>query len=252
MVRDHATLVVAADLDPEARAVAERVAAERHARLVEPATPWPGCGCARRAASSARNFALACAAAEAFLGPRARPGAVARAAAETRDARAGSTWWPSSRSPSTTAPTTPPAREALAAALPEVLGERRAASCSWPACSRTRTRRRCSAALLPGVRPRRVHALREPARAVAGHARSAGATRLGGPPARDRRRTRGARSSARASWPGPDGAVVATGSIYLIADLVREPGAGARLDASDDGRIIGPSWTAVTDPASAR
>src|SRR4051794_3959389 len=34
VVRDHATLVLPPDLDPDAEAVAERVAAERHARVV--------------------------------------------------------------------------------------------------------------------------------------------------------------------------------------------------------------------------
>ena len=33
------------------------------------------------------------------------------------------------------------------------------------------------------------------------------------------------RSRAPASSPGPDGVVLATGSIYLIADLLRPPGA---------------------------
>ena len=47
---------------------------------------------------------------------------------------------------------------------------------------------------------------------------------LGGA-ARRRARARTARSRARASWPGADGVVLATGSIYLIADLLRPPGA---------------------------
>jgi len=33
-----------------------------------------------------------------------------------------------------------------------------------------------------------------------------------------------ARSRARASWQGSDGVVLATGSIYLISDLLRAPG----------------------------
>ena len=50
------------------------------------------------------------------------------------------------------------------------------------------------------------------------------AAQLDGPPRRDGRRpARGASTRAR-ELAGPDGAVVATGSIYLIADLVREPG----------------------------
>ena len=47
VVRDHGTLVVG-ELDAEARAVAERVAAERHARLVEAGDRRPGDGRAGR------------------------------------------------------------------------------------------------------------------------------------------------------------------------------------------------------------
>ena len=42
--------------------------------------------------------------------------------------------------------------------------------------------------------------------------------------------TRAAQCARRARSPGPEGAVVATGSIYLIADLVRADGARARVD----------------------
>ena len=51
--------------------------------------------------------------------------------------------------------------------------------------------------------------------------------------------------------------MVATGSIYLIADLVRGEGGGARLELVRTPAALvmagfrGP-WTAVTDPASAR
>ena len=65
---------------------------------------------------------------------------------------------------------------------------------------------------------------RQPARAAAGDARLAGRA------ARRRRRprscpTRAPRWRARSELAGPDGAVLATGSIYLVADLrAREPG----------------------------
>ena len=52
------------------------------------------------------------------------------------------------------------------------------------------------------------------------------AEKLGGPPAETVPEPRAALARAR-ELAGPDGAVVATGSIYLIADLVRE-GADAR------------------------
>src|SRR5688500_2958309 len=73
VVRDHAVPVAPADLDPAAEGVVARVVAERHARLVRAAAAP---GNFQRA-----NFALAHAAAEAFLG-RVDEAAVARAAAE--------------------------------------------------------------------------------------------------------------------------------------------------------------------------
>ena len=48
------------------------------------------------------------------------------------------------------------------------------------------------------------------------------AEKLGGPPVGDGARARGRRSHRARELAGPDGAVLATGSIYLIADLVRE------------------------------
>jgi dihydrofolate synthase/folylpolyglutamate synthase len=53
------------------------------------------------------------------------------------------------------------------------------------------------------------------------------AGQLGGPPSSVVADPRAAVAAAR-EQAGPDGMVVATGSIYLIADLVREEGAEAR------------------------
>src|SRR5690606_655235 len=89
IVRDHATLVIPEDLHPDARAVAEKVAAERHARLVvapsvvvgggsvdvpirlrtatrdihgpAASSAAPSFDMAARGAFQRRNFALACA-----------------------------------------------------------------------------------------------------------------------------------------------------------------------------------------------
>ena len=76
--------------------------------------------------------------------------------------------------------------------------------------STTRTPRGCCAQLLAPRGRARLHGVHEPARAAGGDAR------LAGRPARRRRRDRRrgsarARSRARASWPGPDGVVLATG-----------------------------------------
>ncbi len=81
--------------------------------------------------------------------------------------------------------------------------------------------------LLAPLRRARLHALGQPARAAAGDARLAGRA------ARRRRRRRpveivaaphAAMARAR-ELAGPDGAVLATGSIYLVADLLRPEGA---------------------------
>jgi dihydrofolate synthase/folylpolyglutamate synthase len=81
VLRDHTTLVLGS-VSLEVEALAERVAAERAARLVRAAAD-PGAGVELRAAGpfQRRNFALAAAAAEAFLGSVDAP-TVAAVAAE--------------------------------------------------------------------------------------------------------------------------------------------------------------------------
>jgi dihydrofolate synthase/folylpolyglutamate synthase len=82
VVQEGATLVLGAGLHPDAEAVARRVAAERHARLVHaPAEPGLQVGAPGR--FQRRNFALARAAAEAYLGAL-DPAALAAAAAGVR------------------------------------------------------------------------------------------------------------------------------------------------------------------------
>ncbi|HLI58824.1 MAG TPA: folylpolyglutamate synthase/dihydrofolate synthase family protein [Solirubrobacteraceae bacterium] len=79
VVRPDGTLVLGAGLHPDAEQVAERVAAERGARIVR-APADPGVRVAAPGAFQRRNFALARAAAQAFLGALDED-AVARAAA---------------------------------------------------------------------------------------------------------------------------------------------------------------------------
>ena len=82
VVRDHGTLVVG-PLDPASAAVAERVAAERHATLVR-APAQAGVPLRAPGGFQRQNFALALAAAEAFLGPgELSAETVAAAAAQT-------------------------------------------------------------------------------------------------------------------------------------------------------------------------
>lgn len=82
VVRPNGTLVVGAHLHPDARAVAEEVCAERGARLLE-APESDGVPLLARGAFQERNFALAHAAAEAFLGRPLDDEAVHAAAAST-------------------------------------------------------------------------------------------------------------------------------------------------------------------------
>ena len=215
VVRDHSTLVTG-ELHPEAETVARRVVAERHARLVR-APAEPGVPLRARGAFQRRNFALARAAAEAFLG-ELDDGAVERAAREVEVA--GRLQAVADR------PLTlhdgahnPSGARALREALPEVVGERRplvgvvavledkdAAGMLrelLPACERVVFTRSANPRSLP---PATLLTLCE---------------QLGGPPAEVVGDPHAAVERAR-ELAGADGAVLATGSIYLIADLARE------------------------------
>jgi dihydrofolate synthase/folylpolyglutamate synthase len=216
VVHDHATLVVG-ELEPEARAVAERVAGERHARLIEAGAPAP---VPLRAAGRFQqaNFALAAAAAEAFLGRPLEDAALREAA--------GATLVPGRLEVVGERPLTlhdgahnPSGAEALAASLPDVLGSLR------PRVAVIGVLEDKDAAgmlelLLPHfdrvlfTRPVNPRSL-SPATLVTL------AEKLGGPAAETVPDPRAALARAR-ELAGPDGAVLATGSIYLIADLVRE------------------------------
>jgi dihydrofolate synthase/folylpolyglutamate synthase len=84
VVEEHATLVVGADLHPDAAALARRIADERHARLIAaPADPGAGLEVLARGAFQRRNFALAAEAARAYLGGEVDDTATRAAAAST-------------------------------------------------------------------------------------------------------------------------------------------------------------------------
>jgi dihydrofolate synthase/folylpolyglutamate synthase len=220
VVHDHATLVVG-ELEPDVLGVARETVAERHARCVV-AQPFEA---PLRAAGTFQhvNFGLAAAAAEAFLGRPLDSAALKAAAAETvvvgRLERVGErplTLFDGAHNPS--------GATALAASVPEVLGARR------PRVAVIGVLEDKDAAgmletLLPHfervvfTRPANPRAL-SPATLVTL------AEKLGGPPAETVAEPRAALAHAR-ELAGPDGAVLATGSIYLIADLVRE-GSDAR------------------------
>jgi dihydrofolate synthase/folylpolyglutamate synthase len=217
VVPDGGCLVVDG-LHPDAEALARQVVAERNARLVRApdtaAEPLRAHGAFQR-----RNFALARSAAEAFLG-RLDEDAVRRAAAEVevpgRMQVVGEdplVVYDGAHNPA--------GAEALAEALPEVVGGRALVAvigvlddkdaagmlrallplCSRAVFTRSRNPRSLSPATLQSL-----------------------AEKLDGPPAESIADPETAVERAR-ELAGPDGAVLATGSIYLIADLVRDPAA---------------------------
>jgi dihydrofolate synthase/folylpolyglutamate synthase len=228
VVHDYGTVVVG-PLPHAVFAIAQATAAEHHAKLVAPlaaeAVPAsPGRlrpqDLRLRAAGRFQhgNFALAAAAAEAFLGRPVDEEALKAAAAETVV--------PGRLEAVNERPLTlfdgahnPSGATALAASLPDVFGSRR------PRVAVVGVLEDKDAAgmletLLPHVdrvvftRPLNPRSL-SPATLVTL------AEKLGGPPSETVASPQAAVERAR-ELAGPDGVVLATGSIYLIADLVRE------------------------------
>ncbi|HEX8745510.1 MAG TPA: cyanophycin synthetase [Thermoleophilaceae bacterium] len=226
VVRDHAVLVVPPKLDTAAEEVVARVVAERHARLMRAAAPAAAAPPALPLTGFQRgNFALARAAAEAFLGELDER-AVARAAAEVRV--------PGRLQPIGDRPLTildgahnPSGMGALASALPEVLGERRP-RIGVVAVLDDKDAAGMLRALVPAL-DRAVFTRSANPRALSPGTLTSLWEQIGGPPAETVADPRAALARAR-EIAGADGAVVATGSIYLIADLVRED-AAARASA---------------------
>jgi dihydrofolate synthase/folylpolyglutamate synthase len=215
VVHDLSTLVVG-ELAPEVRALAEQVAAERQARLVtaEPADfELSAAGGFQHV-----NFGLAAAAAEAFLGRPLTEDAVRAAARETvvpgRLELVGErplTLHDGAHNPS--------GADALAASLPDVVGDRRPRVAVIGVLED-----KDAAAMLEALLPhfdRVVFTRPSNPRSLSPATLVTLAEKLGGPPAETVADPRAAIEHAR-DLAGADGAVLATGSIYLIADLVRE------------------------------
>jgi dihydrofolate synthase/folylpolyglutamate synthase len=218
IVPNHGRLVTA-PLDPEAESVAATVAAERHARRVRVSQPADRPLRARGGFQRA-NFALARAAAEAFLGPPLDEAAVRAAAAEIEI--------PGRLQIVLQEPLVihdgahnPSGARALAAALPEVVGDRPLTAVI--AVLDDKDAAGMLAALLPRCE-RAVYTRCANPRSLSPATLESLAGKLGGPPSETVADPRRAVERAR-GLAGPAGAVLATGSIYLIADLVREAGA---------------------------
>jgi dihydrofolate synthase / folylpolyglutamate synthase len=216
VVPDQGTLVLG-ELDPESLAVAERVAAERHAGLIRPGDQGE---LSLRAAGGFQraNFALAAAAAEAFLGRPLERAAVEAAAAETIV--------PGRLEVVSERPLTaldgahnPSGARALAESLDVVLGERRPRVAVIGVLD-DKDAAGMLEALLPQV-DRIVFTRSQNPRSLSPATLTTLEEQLGGPPSETVADPRAALARAR-ELAGPDGSVLATGSIYLIADLVRE------------------------------
>jgi dihydrofolate synthase/folylpolyglutamate synthase len=214
VVKPGGTLVLGAELDPEVEQIAEGVAAEQGARVIRAGVD-PGVAVGAPGAYQRRNFALARAVAEAFLG-QLDEAAVAAAAAEVRV--------PGRLQEIDTRPVTlvdgahnPDGMRALVQSLSEIaaghgrlvavvsiLDDKDAAAMLrslLPVCSEVVFTRSASSRSLP---PPTLQSL---------------AQQLGGPPTEVVRDPVGALQRAR-TLAGPDGLVLATGSLTLVADLL--------------------------------
>jgi dihydrofolate synthase/folylpolyglutamate synthase len=215
VVRDHATLVVSPDLPPDAMRVVDQVVAERHAHLVR-AERDLGVRLAARGAFQRHNFALAGAAADAFLERPLERAAVEEAAAAVSV--------PGRMEVVTEHPRVifdgahnGAGMAALADSLPEVVEGRPLTAVV------SILKDKDAAAMLGALLPVAEHVVFTRSanpRAIAPDELAELAGRDDAVVIEDPKA-----ALARAKeLAGPGGAVLATGSIYLIADLVREPG----------------------------
>jgi dihydrofolate synthase/folylpolyglutamate synthase len=219
VVQPGGVLVVGPGLHPDAMTVARRVAAQRGARLIE-ADADPGVEVGAPGAFQRRNFSVAMAAAEAFLGAPDRD-AVLGAAASVRV--------PGRLQMVGSEPLTlldgahnPDGMEALAESLGEpplvhrdrlvgvvsILDDKDAAA---------------MLAVLARVCDALVFTSSQNPRALPPPTLQSLASQLDGPPSEVVRDPRAAVERARA-LAGPKGVVLATGSIYLVADLLAPVG----------------------------
>jgi dihydrofolate synthase/folylpolyglutamate synthase len=214
VVRPGARLALGQGLHPEAVAVAERVARERGARIIR-APSDPGVRVAALGSFQRHNFALARTAAEAYLG-ELDPDAVARAAAET--VVAGRLQLVA-HDPLTVldGAHNPEGMAALADSLPEVTASRKPLVAvvsildDKDVASMLRTLLPVCDALIC-TNSHNLRALPPPTlESLAGQ--------LEGPPSEIVRGPGAALARAR-ELARPEGAVIATGSIYLVADLL--------------------------------
>jgi dihydrofolate synthase / folylpolyglutamate synthase len=220
VVQPGGTLVLGDRLHPDALKVAREVAAQRGARLVQAGSD-PGVQVGALGSFQRRNFALARAAAEAYLGELDEQ-ALAAAATEIRV--------PGRLQIVGEDPLTlvdgahnPEGMAALAESLPEIVAGRDRVVAVVSVLDD-----KDAAGMLGSLAPQ-CHALiftsSHNPRALPPPTLQSLARQLHGPPSEVVRDPRAAVLRAR-ELAGPGGVVLATGSIYLVADLVRPAGRG--------------------------
>jgi dihydrofolate synthase / folylpolyglutamate synthase len=218
VVQPGGTLVLGYDLHPDAERVAETVAEERGARIVHAGTERDvvvgALGAFQR-----RNFALARAAAEAYLA-ELDPAAVAQAAAQVRV--------PGRLQIVDTEPLTlvdgahnPDGMQALAESLPEIVAGH-GLVVAVVSILDDKDAAGMLAALLPACDQLVLTSSQNP-RALPPPTLQSLAGQLHGPPSEIVRDPRGALRRAR-ELAGAGGVVICTGSIYLVADLLAPAG----------------------------
>jgi dihydrofolate synthase / folylpolyglutamate synthase len=214
VVQPGATLVLGAELHPDADALAQSVAAERGARIVRAGTD-PGVAVAVLGSFQRRNFALARTAAEAYLG-ELDPAAVRVAAAEVRVpgrlqiiGHEPLTLLDGAHNPDGIA--------ALAESLPEMTGEN-TRLVAVVSILDDKDAAGMLATLLPMCDGLVLTTSQNP-RALPPPTLQSLARQLDGPPAEIVSKPLLALERAR-QLAGSSGTVLATGSIYLVADLL--------------------------------
>jgi dihydrofolate synthase / folylpolyglutamate synthase len=222
VVQPGATLVLGHGLHPEAEEVAVRVAAERGAVLVR-ASADPEVPVAAPGGFQRRNFALARAAAEAYLGQLNQPAVEAAAAAIRIPGRLEVI----DEHPLTVLDGAHNAEgmRALTDSLPELLGERARSLVAVISILTDKDAAGMLSALVPHCRSLVLTSSHNP-RALPPATLESLSRQLGGPPTEIVPDPLSALSRAR-ELAGPGGAVLVAGSLYLVADLVA-PAAGRR------------------------
>jgi dihydrofolate synthase / folylpolyglutamate synthase len=221
VVRPGGTLVVGPDLHPDALALARETAADRGARLVLAGTD-PGVEVLARGAYQRRNFAVARAAAEAYLGELDEEAVRAAAASTLVPGR----FEVVGREPDTVLDSAhnPDGMTALVEALRGFLDGRPLVACISILDDKD------AAGMLRELLPLCTEVVctsNANPRALSPATLESLCRQLGGPPTSTVRDPRRALAAAREAA-GPGGVALATGSIYLIADLLRPADATRR------------------------